>query len=422
MLSDEQKDEIAEETRNKVNETIETAIDEKLKEKLKEVPGGFKPEGDEIKVEVINDPEDLILADKTGGFKSFGHFLKELVAVEDKTAVRAPEALTKWAEAERKTAGTMEEGVPSQGGYTVPTEFGAMIYQQSLESAIVRPRARFQPMASNRLEINADVDKDHSSNYFGGVYIYRSGEGGQLTASNPTYQRIALTLHKVTGLCHITSELLEDSAIALEADVSRKFAEAIAFTQDDDFLNGTGANQPLGALNTSNPAIITVSAVSGQGSSTVIAENIRDMWTRLHARNKPNAVWLVNQDVFPQLFGMILTAGTAAVPIWLPAGGVSGAPYSSLMGRPVIETEKCQTLGTAGDIALVDFSAYVVAGRTNSEAPNVATSIHLKFDYDMQSFRFTMRYDGQPTWTSTLTPKYSSNTLSPFVVLNSTRT
>ena len=92
------------------------------------------------------------------------------------------------------------------------------------------------------------------------------------------------------------------------------------------------------------------------------------------------------------------------------------------MGRPLILTEKCQTLGTAGDIALVDFSAYVVAGKANSEAPTVATSIHFKFDYAMQSFRYTIRYDGQPLWTSALTPKYSSSTLSPFLVLSGTRT
>ena len=104
------------------------------------------------------------------------------------------------------------------------------------------------------------------------------------------------------------------------------------------------------------------------------------------------------------------------------AGGVSGAPYESLMGRPIIYTEKAQTLGTAGDISFVDISRYIVASKSGGEAPKVATSIHLKFDYDKQAFRFTMRYDGQPSWTSALTPKYSSSTLSPFVVLNSSRT
>jgi HK97 family phage major capsid protein len=375
-----------------------------------------------LDTKVVVDEVDKITSDKKGGFKNFGHFLHELRVIEDKTYT-PPDTLVKWASACRqKTAGTMEETDLSQGGYNVPTEFGEHIYAESLESSIVRPRARFQPMRSNRIEIAADVDATHSGTFFGGVTIYRTNEGGQFSASNPTYEKIGLTLHKITGLVHVTDELMDDSNIAIEADVSRKFSQAIAFVMDDDFLNGSGANMPLGALNSANPSIITVTAVSGQGASTVIAENIRDMWARMYPVGQSRAIWLANNDVFPQLFGLSLAIGNAGVPIWLPAGGVSGAPYSTLMGRPLILTEKCQTLGTAGDIALVDLSAYIVAGKANGEAPAIASSMHFKFDYGMQSFRFAIRYDGQPLWRSTLTPKYSANTLSPFVVLNGTRT
>ena len=89
------------------------------------------------------------------------------------------------------------------------------------------------------------------------------------------------------------------------------------------------------------------------------------------------------------------------------------------MGKPLLWTEKAQTLGTAGDIALVDLSQYIIGEKGGLQ---VATSIHFKFDYDQQSFRFVLRYDGQPTWSSALTPLRSSSTLSPFIVLNSTRT
>ncbi len=416
MLTDEQKKQLGDEAKAVVSEAFNAAV----AEKSKEIPKRFSP-AEDTKVEIVNNPEDKLMADKRGGFKSFGHFLRDVYKVEtDKGS--PPETLRRWSDACKKTAGYMEESDLAQGGYTVPVQFGQTIFQQSLESSIVRPRARFQPMTSNRIEIGADVDATHQGSFFGGVVIYRGSEGGQYTASNPTYQKIALTLHKVTGLCNVTDELIEDSTIAVEADVTRKFAQSIGFTEDDDFLNGTGANQPLGALNSANPAIITVTAVSGQGASTVIAENIRDMWARMYPVGQSRAIWLANNDVFPQLFGMSLAIGTAGVPIWLPAGGVSGAPYSTLMGRPLILTEKCQTLGTAGDIALVDLSAYVVAGKANGEAPTVATSMHFKFDYAMQSFRYTIRYDGQPLWTSALTPKYSSSTLSPFVVLSGTRT
>ena len=91
------------------------------------------------------------------------------------------------------------------------------------------------------------------------------------------------------------------------------------------------------------------------------------------------------------------------------------------MGRPLIETEKCQTLGTAGDIALIDPTFYLIAGKGDG-TPRMATIIHLKFDEGNQFFRWTLLVDGQPWWLDTLTPKYGSATLSPFIILNASRT
>ena len=73
-----------------------------------------------------------------------------------------------------------------------------------------------------------------------------------------------------------------------------------------------------------------------------------------------------------------------------------------------------QTLGTQGDIGLADFSQYLIGDKGGIK---VATSIHLRFDYDETAFRFVLRYDGQPWWLSALTPRRGTSTLSPFVVL-----
>ena len=391
---------------------IDARVQKQVEERLaKEIVRRFSS------VEITSSPEDRTMADKLGGFKSTAHFISELI--EEGRTNRAPATLKAWDNAVKKTAGYMEEGDLAQGGYLVPPQLSANIIEKSLEASIVRPRAYVQPMTSNRVLIPADVDANHATNYFGGITIYRPGEGGQKTPTNPTYEQIALTLHKVTGLCHVSDELLEDSAIAVEASITRKFGQSIAFVQDDDFLNGNGSNQSLGALNASNPSLITVDAISGQGASTIVAENILDMWSRLYPAGQSRAIWIANNDTFRQLATMAIAVGSGGVPLWMPAGGLSGLPYQTLMGKPLIFSEKLQTLGTAGDIALVDFSQYVIGEKRGLQ---VATSIHFRFDYDEQSFRFVLRYDGQPTWTSTLTPLRSSATLSPFIVLNSTRT
>ena len=387
----------------------------KAKEITRKVPAG------DTEVKVFASPEDKLFKDGMGGFKSVAHFLEELI--KDDTARftgsrEVPETLRAWDAAVRTK--DLSEGSLSAGGYLVPTQIGAAIIDKALEESVVYPRASIQPMTSNRITFAADVDANHSTNYFGGITIYRPGEAGQKTASSPTYEQIALTLHKVTGLCHISDELLEDSSVAVAADITRKFSQAIAFVQDDDFINGNGVNAPLGFLNSNNPSLITVTAETGQGASTIVAENIIKMWARLFPQGANRCVWIANPDTFPQLATMALAVGTGGVPLWLPANGLAGQPMQTLMGRPLLFSEKCQTLGTAGDISLVDLSQYKIGEKAGGI--QIATSIHFKFDYDQQSFRFVLRYDGQPTWTSALTPLRSSSTLSPFVVLSGTRT
>jgi HK97 family phage major capsid protein len=99
----------------------------------------------------------------------------------------------------------------------------------------------------------------------------------------------------------------------------------------------------------------------------------------------------------------------------MPANGVSGAPYGTLFGRPVLEIEQTATLGTVGDVVLADLSQYLMIEKGGMES---ASSIHVKFTTDETAFRFVMRVDGQPAWNQYLTPASgSTNYLSPFIAL-----
>jgi HK97 family phage major capsid protein len=136
------------------------------------------------------------------------------------------------------------------------------------------------------------------------------------------------------------------------------------------------------------------------------------MWARLPARSKKTAVWLINVDTEPQLDLLTIPAGTGAV----EPRFVTYAPDGTLniKGRPVVRVEYCATLGTVGDIALVDLSRYRLIRKGGPES---ASSIHVRFTQGEQAFKATYRVDGQPVPRSAITPFKGSNTLSPFVVL-----
>jgi HK97 family phage major capsid protein len=220
-----------------------------------------------------------------------------------------------------------------------------------------------------------------------------------------------LDLKKLFSVMSVTDELLQDQT-ALETIATQAFSEEIMFMTEDSVFEGDGVGKPLGVLNA--PCLVTVAKDNGQAAATLSLNNIVNMWSRMWIRSRKNSVWFINQDVEPQLYQLAQTVGTGGLPMFLPAGGLNNAPYSTLFGRPVIPTEYNATLGAPGDIVLADFSQYVLADKRGMQA---ATSMHVRFLTDEMVFRFTYRVDGNPLWHTALTPFKGSNTKSPFVVL-----
>ena len=134
------------------------------------------------------------------------------------------------------------------------------------------------------------------------------------------------------------------------------------------------------------------------------------MWNRLWSRSRANAVWYINQELEPYLY----TLKIGDKPVYIPAGGLSEKPYGTLFGRPVVPIEQCSAAGEVGDIILADIGQYLLIDKGGIKS---ASSIHVRFLYDENVFRFIYRVDGKPIWTKPLTPYKGSATVSPFVTL-----
>ncbi|SHH14480.1 phage major capsid protein, HK97 family [Desulfosporosinus lacus DSM 15449] len=314
----------------------------------------------------------------------------------------------------QNAASGMGESVPSDGGFLVGEDFAKELLQRTYETGILASKCRKIPISptSNSLEANG-IDETSRANgsRWGGIQSYWENEADALIGSKPKFNKVGLKLKKLTGLCYATDELLQDST-ALESIIGQAFAEEFGFRMDDVIMNGLGAGQPLGYMKSG--ALVTVAKEAGQANGSIVTQNVLNMWARCWGRSRQNAVWLINQDVEPQLSQMTITVGTGGIPVYMPAGGVSGAQYSTLFGRPVIPVEQANTVGSLGDISLVDLSQYLLIDKGGL---NAASSIHVRFLYDESVFRFIYRVDGQPIWKSTLQPFKGSNTLSPFVTL-----
>ncbi|MET8864663.1 phage major capsid protein [Nonomuraea sp. NPDC004580] len=302
--------------------------------------------------------------------------------------------------------------VPSEGGFLIPETLRSELLSVSLETAIVRPRARVIPMESLRVPFPAIDSTSNVSSVFGGVVAYWTEEGAALRESEAAFGRIVLDAKKLTAYTEAPNEMISDSVISFQAFIDTIFPEALGWYEDDAFMNGSGVGMPLGVLNAGNTAAVSVAKESGQPADSIVWENIVKMYARMLPSSLGRAVWIASIDTFPELATMALSVGTGGSAIWLN-NGVEGPPMT-ILGRPVIFTEKAPKLGDLGDINFVDFGMYLIGDR---QVMSAMSSPHYKFGNDMTAYRIIERVDGRPWLQSAITPKNNGATLSPFVKL-----
>jgi len=308
--------------------------------------------------------------------------------------------------------------VPDAGGFLIPEHLRSEILSVALEQAVVRPRATVIPMDSLRVPIPMIDDTSHVSNVFGGVQWYWTEEAAALTESQASFGRVVLDAKKLTAYAAVPNELMQD-APAFSGFLEAKFPQAIAYGEDVGFFAGTGVGEPLGFINC--PASVNVAKETGQGAATIVWENVVKAYARMLPTSLGNACWIANIETFPQIATMALAVGVGGGPVWIgsgynPGNTGAGAPPTTILGRPVIFTEKASALGSPGDLSFVDLSYYLIGDRMAMQS---MVSEHFLFSTDKIAFRIIERLDGRPWIQSAITPHAGSATLTPFVQLAS---
>ena len=301
--------------------------------------------------------------------------------------------------------GYMEGSGSSGEGYMLPVQYREDIWQLVTELQDIFTTVDLEPTMARQVDWTADETTPWGAT---GVQAYWRAEAAQMTASKAATKGRSMTLHELYAFVLATEELLED-APRLQARLSFKAAQAINWKINDAVVNGAGAGKPLGWLNAD--CLVTVSKESGQTATTIVAANVLKMFSRLLVAPGDQPYWLANRDTVPQLAAM--TIGDQ--PVWMPPNGLISAPGGILLGFPVRFSEHGKTLGTVGDLHLVSPKGYYAARRT--DGPQFASSMHLYFDYNIQAFRWTFRFGGQPHLSAAVSPANGSNTKSHFVVL-----
>jgi HK97 family phage major capsid protein len=303
-------------------------------------------------------------------------------------------------------------GVGSEGGFLLPEQFSENIIDSSIEEAIVLPRAMVYGLKAGKgrtMKIPAFEDLNHSSAGVSGVTAQWTEEAGEKTKTDPKFRAISMKVHKLVCYTKSSDELVQESGIPLNDVIGGAFKKSVVFYSDYAYLQGTGAGQPLGVLN--SPALITQAKESGQTASTINYDNVVNIFSQLSPGSFKNAVWVASISTLPQLMKLSIEVGLGGNHVRVLQED-NGKFY--LLGKEVLFTEKVPALGSAGCLGLYDFGAY---GILLKEGIRLESSIHEGFRDDQTSWRMVLNTDGQPTLSNTLTCLDGVTVVSPFVTL-----
>lgn len=375
----------------------------------KALDGIIEKMGQSVEVKTIGKITDRADADPKFGFKSFaeqallikGYYTGDQEAKRDERMQR----IIKGA----PTAGTFaNEGLGADGGFLLAPNFSEQILAHTFVDEALFNRTMSFTTGSNSLT----VPKDETSPWgTSGVQCYWQSEASAVTGTKPAIGQDNLVLQKVSALVPVSDEMLTDSFTGLGDYIAKLAGPRIRFKVDDAIVNGSGAGQPLGVLNSG--AIVSQAAESAQTADTINITNLAKMLSRVPDYARQGLVWLVHPSALPQL--VILTNGNQS--IYIPPGGVSGANPrpATLFGIPLQLSQHCQAVGDVGDILLLDLSQYITL--TKGNGIDSAMSMHLYFDANTTAFRFNFRVAGQPWMSAPITSYIGSYSMSPFVSL-----
>src|SRR5271165_6169171 len=287
----------------------------------------------------------------------------------------------------RKSSLAEESGLA--GGYLTPLYYSNELLDSIEETAFIEPHATIVPMFSKDTVCpKPNFETANAANiapWFGGVQ-FTWANSTTLAESEPTFHGLTLTAHDLLGYLVLSNQFISDIGEEGEKALIRLLGRAASWYKEYAFINGTGTstNQPLGILNAPGTAVITRTT---PGGGHIVQADIANLAANLLPHSWNTARWICS----PRALGDVMKI-TSFIPNQNMDGLENGCA-GALMGRPLHVTSKLPTLGSTGDICLIDPKFYVIGQRQDVV---IEASQHPNFKNFQTIFRVWKRCDGKP--------------------------
>lgn len=308
------------------------------------------------------------------------------------------------------------ETVPSEGGFTVAETLRSDMLRWSLESSVMRPGATVIPVTETEqrtlLPVVDDVTHDlDPAAVLGGVSWAWTAEGADIAASAPTFGRAGYEARKLAGLIGpVPNETVSDGAAALDVFFRQVAPKGYAWAEDGAFISGSSVAEPEGYLS-ARGALTQARA----GDSHIAFTDVVNLVAQMLPQSLSAAVFIASQTALTDMLSLYQgTLGAVPPSMWVSSDGAGGW---TLLGRPLLISEKAPALGTRGDLTFIDRSFYVIADRREFTIAESAKGPG--FQDDATYWRLTARLDGR-LWITHPVTSAAGTQVSPCVVLGDT--
>lgn len=181
---------------------------------------------------------------------------------------------------------------PTAGGYTVvPEQFIAQLIKDLDNEVFIRRFATVYAVP-NAVSIGVPaLDTDIEDATWSGEISTRDEDTAM------AFGKRELTPHSCNKLIKVSKKHIRASALDIERLVRERMTYKFGVTEENAFLNGTGAGQPLGVFTASNDGISTSYDVSTGNTSTDIRfDGLIEAKYKIKSGYLNRAIWIFHRD------------------------------------------------------------------------------------------------------------------------------
>ena len=261
----------------------------------------------------------------------------------------------------------------SGDGGLVPQSFFDQIIAKLDENAVVRSVATVVSTGSGE-----DIKMPQVTALSSASLI---AEGGAISESDPTSASVTLGAFKYAYLVQVSSELLADGGVDIEAFLANDAGRALGNGAGADFATANGSSKPNGIMNASSAGVTCASATA------ITSDEVIDLMHSVTSPYRVNSQFIMKDSTLKEI--RQLKDGNNN---YLFQQGLQFGMPDTLLGVPVLTDPNIEAIATGKKvISYGDHSKYYVREVNGIQ---VDRSADYAFANDLVTFRFIYRADG----------------------------